>query len=91
MIYFFHTDNDNAIAADRVEGFEDNVDQTLDNTWSNTGTASNATNTMKIGALGNIQTIHSFRGTMQSLIFWSTDKSSDRTSIYNNQDAYWRP
>ncbi len=91
LIYFFHTDNDNGTAADRVEGFEDNVDQTLDNTYTNAGTASNATNTMKIGSVGNGLTAHSFRGTMQSLIFWSTDKSSDRTSIYNNQDAYWRP
>ncbi len=30
-------------------------------------------------------------GKMQEIIMWNADKDSDRTSIYNNQDAYWRP
>lgn len=82
------TDNYLLTALKTATTLEVFVNNTTNGSTTITGNANNTNNPLTIGAYRNDGQFH-FRGNMHEIIFYGSDKSSDRVGIQNNINSYY--
>jgi hypothetical protein len=87
-LLYTRIDADNAIAADRAKGGYNGGVEYGSNTSTDTPSASNASQNLRLGGINNDNAFH-LLGAVQELIIYNADQTSNRAAIETNINTFY--